>query len=57
MSAPFVTKAEMRRYLEFQHRAFPDIPPKLWDEYSIYVSCVCFDEHPKSLKEWLCGFQ
>jgi len=49
----FTTKAEMRRFLMFQKREFPDIPPKLWDRYAIYVNCVGFDEYPKTLKQWL----
>lgn len=49
----FKTNAELRRFLMFQKRQFPDIPPKLWDRYSIYVHCVGFDEYPKKLAQWL----
>ena len=49
----FMTNASMRRYLMFQKSKFPDIPERMWDRYRIYVECVGFTEHPKTLSEWI----
>jgi len=44
------TNASARRFLEFQKRANPDVPSKLWDRYCIYVSNV---DAPVTFKEWV----
>jgi hypothetical protein len=49
----FVTDASIRRYLMLQKQTQPDAPPKLWDEYNIYVWCVAKDEQPKTFNQWL----
>jgi len=49
----FQTKAEMRRFLMFQQRSYPNCPERTWDRYRIYVECTGFDEYPKTLHEWL----
>jgi len=49
----FTTNASMRRFLNFQKRTYPNAPPRVWDRYCIYVSCVGFSEDPKTFHEWL----
>jgi hypothetical protein len=45
-----ITNASARRFLVYQKQLHPDAPPRLWDRYSIYVSCV---EAPSTFKEWM----
>ena len=49
----FKTNEEMKRFLIFQQRSWPDCPERMWDRYETYVYCVGFEEHPKTLMQWL----
>ena len=52
-SSMFMTNGAMRRFLMFQKSKFPNISESMWDRYRIYVECVGFTEHPKTLSEWI----
>jgi len=49
----FKTDASIRRFIKSQVILFPDAPPKLVDEYNIYVWCVARDGYPKTFEQWL----
>ena len=49
----FMTNGAMRRFLMFQKSKFPNISESMWDRYRIYVECVGFTVHPKTLSEWI----
>ena len=45
-----LTQASARRFIEYQKRANPDVPPRLWDRYCVYVFSV---DNPDTFAEWV----